>query len=87
MLDAIETQPKTSFCGLCTETITGSARRLPLGRGDALVWVCYRCDDEHPRKGGYAFNGGRSADARTEVSIPTSGKDGNGNRRVGSKQP
>jgi len=36
---------KPSFCALCTDEATDLVRR-PLGRGDALVWICHDCDDQ-----------------------------------------
>lgn len=56
MLDQLEAVPPSSICALCTEQIEGAARLLPLGKDDAMVWICWPCDTEHPRKGRYSFS-------------------------------
>ncbi len=43
------------FCALCTSERGPFARR-PFGISRALVNVCHRCDEEHPREGGYSFS-------------------------------
>lgn len=45
-------------CAICCAE-TRNLTQQPLGRGDALVPVCMRCDGEHPRSGRYSFGGGR----------------------------
>lgn len=62
MLDVIERLPASNMCANCTEQITGDARLLPLGKNDALVWICRTCDTEHPRRGRYSFGGGAARD-------------------------
>lgn len=81
MLDQLESIPASRTCAVCAGEIQGSARQLPLGRNDALVTVCYACDTEHPRKGRYAFNGGRRTDSMS-ASVLTPGRDGNGNKQT-----
>lgn len=83
MLDVMESLPPTSFCAVCTESLTGAARHLPLGKNGDLVWVCWTCDTEHPRKGRYAFAGGRSADLRDATNARSNGHIGDGNKRSG----
>lgn len=59
-------------CAICTADITGPIHREPLGRGNALVPVCYRCATESPRQGNYSFGhtsgrGTRIGDGRAPV--------------------
>lgn len=62
-MTATVSQP--AFCAMCVVETTRLVQR-PLGRGDALVWICGACDGEHPRAGRYAFE---SADR-----APTTGR-------------
>jgi hypothetical protein len=43
------------FCAQCLST-DGPFEKLPHGKDDALVWVCERCQHEHPRMGRYNFS-------------------------------
>lgn len=52
-------QSSPSFCAICVSE-RGPFVVRPLGRNNALVTVCNRCDEEHPSKGGYGFDGGRA---------------------------
>lgn len=85
MLDRLESIPASRTCALCAGEIQGGARQLPLGRNDALVTVCYTCDTEHPRKGRYSFDGGRSTDLHSTTGVLTAGRDGNGNKQTRSR--
>ena len=69
----------SAFCAICADDIVGEPLRRPLGKGDALVNVCTRCDEEHPAYGGYAFNGSGSADKHLGLT-----RLGAGNRKVGA---
>lgn len=61
------------FCALCTEACDGTVQR-PLGRDDAMVNVCHRCDEEHPRSGGYSFGAdGRQYGGEVRLSARMSG--------------
>jgi hypothetical protein len=43
---------------------------------DGVYRICQRCDEEHPRYGGYSFEGGHVPSTAERNS-----HDGNGNRR------
>ena len=82
MLDQLESTPPSSTCALCVNLITGGARLLPIGKDDAMVWICYACDTEHPRKGRYSYDGGREKGQQT--SALNHGRDANGNHQKGN---
>lgn len=42
------------FCALCTSDV-GPFTTMNIGANDALVVVCERCVNEHPREGRYSF--------------------------------
>lgn len=45
----------SEFCAQCLST-DGPFEMLPHGKDDALVKVCDRCRNEHPRSGRYNFS-------------------------------
>ena len=58
-------------CTVCTEPCMGDHYyRLPLGKDDARVVTCDRYVTEHPRSGGYTFNGSE-AQSRNTGSLNT----------------
>lgn len=66
-----------SFCASCAED-RADLTQQPLGRNDALVWVCTDCANLHPRSGRYAFDD--SASSRRRAPMAT-GYGGDGHRR------
>lgn len=69
-----------AFCAICASDRGPFAQR-PLGKNNAMVAVCSRCDEEHPTYGGYSFEGGRSVgDVFGDRRIGA--VDGNGNSRT-----
>lgn len=70
-------------CAICAAD-TNDGLVTPLGRNDAMVAICRRCDGEHPRRGRYSFSGGRSV-GPLAVQDPqgNSSHDRNGKRRGG----
>lgn len=43
------------FCAQCLST-DGPFSPRPYGKDDAIVMVCARCENEHPREGRYSYS-------------------------------
>lgn len=52
------------FCALCTSDVPPFTT-MNIGKDDALVVVCDRCVNEHPREGRYSFGEATRTIART----------------------
>ncbi len=74
--------PVSGVCAVCT-SFSASMQMRPLGRADAFVAVCPRCDGEHPRSGRYNFTGA----VKHEVGTGLNALSGMGSsRRVPGRQ-
>lgn len=58
------------FCAICTEERPGAMRVLDGRR----VFVCERCDTEHPRSGRYSFEGIAAAGVLSCNGVPMKGR-------------